>query len=75
MKDLKIPEAYSEGSETSKVEIFEKIVNSKLPEIIFSKSPILDVRLGSEYASTSSFPGMFNVLLGKEVSWGKKLRE
>ena len=68
MKGLKIPEAYSEPSQTCKVDIFTKIVNSKQPAIVFAKSSILDVQLGFEYASTSSFAGMFNILLGKEVS-------
>ena len=44
-------EAYSEPSRTSKMELFAKIVNSRTPLIIFTKSSILDVWLGSEYAS------------------------
>ena len=68
IKGLKIPKAFSKPSQTSKVQTFAEIVNSKQPLTIFAKSNILDVRMGSEYASTSSFPGMFNILLGKEVS-------
>ena len=41
-----IPEEYSEPSQTSKVDIFTKIVDSKQPAIIFAKSSILDVQLG-----------------------------
>ena len=41
-------EAYSEPSGTSKMEVFAKIVNSCQPLIIFAKSSILDVWLGSE---------------------------
>ena len=45
------PEVYSEPRRTSKMEFFEKIVNYFQPLIIFAKSSILDIRLGSEYAS------------------------
>ena len=41
------PEAYSEPSRISKMELFTKIVNGFQPLIIFSKSFILDVWLGS----------------------------
>ena len=44
-------EAYSEHSQTSKMEHFPKIVNSWKPLIIMAKSSILDVWQGSEYAS------------------------
>ena len=42
--------AYLELSQTSKMEFFAKIVHGFQPLIIFAKSCILDVWLGSEYA-------------------------
>ena len=50
---LNIAEAYSELSPTSKMELFAKIANGKKPLTIFAQSTISDVRLGSEYVSTS----------------------
>ena len=47
-------EAYSEPCQTSKVEIFAKIVNGFCQLTIFSKRSILDVWQGSEYASGMS---------------------
>ena len=44
-------EAYSEPSQTSKMDSFAKIVNGVQPLIIFAKHSILDVWQGSEYAS------------------------
>ena len=41
------PEAYSKTSQTSKIELFKKIVNGWKPLTIFAKSFILDVLLGS----------------------------
>ena len=41
-------EAYSEASQTSKMKLFAKIVNSFQPLIILAKSSILNDRLGSE---------------------------
>ena len=42
--------AYSEPSQTSKMELFSKIVNGGKLLAIFPKSSILDVWQGSEYA-------------------------
>ena len=47
-------EAYPEQSQTSKMELFVKIVKSWNLLTIFKKSSILDVRLCSEYASEFS---------------------
>ena len=44
-------EAYLEPSEISKMDLFVKIVMSFQPVTIFAKSSILDVLLGSKYAS------------------------
>ena len=49
--NIKISETFSEPSQTSKTELFAKIINNWKPLTIFTKSSILDVRLGSEYAS------------------------
>ena len=65
MKD-KRSEVYSEPSQTSKMEIFAKIVNSQKSWTIFTESSILDVQLGSEYVSASSFSGTFYICLGKK---------
>ena len=59
-----ISEAYSEPSWTSKMDLFAKIVNGWTPLTIFAKRSILDVRLGSEYASDPhlpSFPDFFKI--------------
>ena len=45
-------EAYLKPSQTSKKELFAKIINSWKPLTTFAKSTILDGPLGSEYAST-----------------------
>ena len=58
---LNIPEAYSEPSITSKMELFPKIVKGKTSLSIFAKSFTLDVRLESEYVSISSFTGTFYI--------------
>ena len=50
-----LPEVYSEPSRTSKVVLFAKIVNGFHLLTIFAKGSILDVRMGSEYASTSYY--------------------
>ena len=50
----KKPEASSESTRTSKIGLFEKRVNCFQPLIMFAKSPILDVRLSSEYASENT---------------------
>ena len=42
---------YSKTCQTSKMEYFEQIVNGFQSLIIFTKSPILDNRKGSKYAS------------------------
>ena len=44
---------YSEPCQTSKKELFAKTVNSWMPLNIFTKSSILDVWQGSEYASVA----------------------
>ena len=51
MLEIVVSEAYSEPSQTSKIELFEKVVNGFQPLTIFEKSSILDVWQGSEYAS------------------------
>ena len=46
---------YSEQSQTSKMEVFVKIVNGWKPLAIFlAKSFFLDVPLGSEYTSANA---------------------
>ena len=44
-------EAYSEPSQTSKMELFARIIKGFQLLTIFIKSSILDIRLGFEYAS------------------------
>ena len=44
-------EAYSEPGQTSKMELFAKIVRGFQPLIFYAKSSVLDVSLGSGYAS------------------------
>ena len=44
-------DAHSEPSEASKMEVFAKIVSNWKPLTVFIKSSMLDVWLGSEYAS------------------------
>ena len=44
------PETYSQPSQTSKMEVFIKIVNGFQPFTVFIKSSILDIWLGYEYA-------------------------
>ena len=44
------PESHSEPSQTSKVELFVKIVNGSKSLIVFARSSILDDWFGSEYA-------------------------
>ena len=70
---LKLLEAYSEPSWTSKMALFAKIFNSWKSLTIYAKSSILDVWLSSEYASASFFPKILHILLRKGVSRGKKL--
>ena len=43
-------ESHSEPSQTIKMEVFAKIVDSFLPLTLSAKSSILDSSLGSEYA-------------------------
>ena len=50
----RIPEAYSDFSPTSKMELFAQIVDGFQLLTIFAKSSILAVLLGSEYASGHS---------------------
>ena len=51
-------ETYSEPSQTSEMEIFAITVNHFKPLTIFGKSSILDVWLGSEYASAIKKPSL-----------------
>ena len=51
----RVSEVYPELSQTSKMELFAKIVNGLNLLIIFVKSSILVVRLCSEYASEFSY--------------------
>ena len=46
-----MPEAYSELSRISKMDLFMKIIHGWEPFTIFAKTSILDVWLGSEYAT------------------------
>ena len=48
--------ACSEPPQQSKMELFPKTVHSFMPLVTFFKSSILDVQLGSEYASADSKP-------------------
>ena len=50
LETLKTPKAYSEPSQTSKIEPFAKIVYGFQLLTIFAKRSILDFWLGSEYA-------------------------
>ena len=50
-----IAKVYSEPSWTYKIELFAKMFNSWKSLTIFAKNSILDVRLGSEYASLLQF--------------------
>ena len=67
---LNIRESYSEPSRTSKAIFLQKEITANAFKY-FCKN--LEVRLGSEYVSRSSFPGIFNIFLEKEVLWGKNL--
>ena len=49
--NLMLTEAYSEPCQTSKMELFEKKVNSFQPLTIFARILFLDVWLGSGYTS------------------------
>ena len=51
VSSLHLAEAYSEPSQTSKMELCVKLVNSLQPLTLFLKNSILDVWLGCEYAS------------------------
>ena len=48
---MNISEVYLEPCQTSKMELFAKVVNSFYPQTSFSKSSILDIYLGTEWAS------------------------
>ena len=50
-----IAEVYSESSQTCKIELYVKMVNSWKSLTIFAKNSILDVWLGSEYACLLKF--------------------
>ena len=51
---LQYTEAYSELCQTSKMDLFPKMINGFQSLTIFAKSPILDDRLCSEYTSDIS---------------------
>ena len=59
--------AYSNPSQTSKMDKFVKIINSQTLLTISAEKSILDVPFGFKYISTFFFPGTFNLLLGKKV--------
>ena len=63
LKINKRVEAYSEHWQQSQIELFAKIVNGFQPLIIFTKSSILDVWQGSEYASGVSGFILFSFLI------------
>ena len=71
-KRLNTPEMYSEPSRKSEIGIFAKIINDKKPLTILVKNSSLNVWLGSEHVSRSSFAGTFYILLVKETLWGKQ---
>ena len=48
---LQEPDAYSENSPASKMEVFEKIVNGSQSFTIFAQTSTLDFWLSSEFAS------------------------
>ena len=48
---LTYSEAQSELSQTSQMKFFANVINGRNPLIIFAKSSILDVWLGSKYVS------------------------
>ena len=54
-------ETYTEPSQTSKMELFAKIVNSWKPLTIFAKCFILDTRQCSEYAPALDLTRLDNV--------------
>lgn len=52
---LQIAEAHAEPSQTYKMELFTGILNDRKPLKIFAKSFILDIWLGSDYATELSY--------------------
>ena len=56
------PEAYSEPSRTSVMELFAKIPNGFMLLTIFVKSFIIDIRLGYKYTS-----GIYPKLISKNM--------
>ena len=48
-------EEYWEPSQTSKMKLFVQIVNGLQPLTIFAKSSILDIWVGTEYATAQSY--------------------
>ena len=68
------PESHSEPSQTSKVELFVKIVNSSKSLIVFARSSILDDWFGSEYVCfvCKKRAFCFYFLLEKKHWWGKQ---
>ena len=68
------PESHSEPSQTSKVELFVKIVNGSKSLIVFARSPILDDWFGFEYTCfvRKKRAFRFYFLLEKKHRWGKQ---
>ena len=56
-----LSEAYSEPSQTFKMERFSKMVNGWILLTFFAKNFILDVWLGSEHVS--DYPGIFSIIV------------
>ena len=48
---MRVSETYSEASQAPKMELFAKILEGFQPLTVFEKNSVLDVWLGSEYAS------------------------
>ena len=70
----KIPEAYSEPSRISKMELF--VINDERLKVINNIcKKLLRCSTGSKYVSASFFPGTFYMLLGKELWRRKKIEE
>lgn len=54
-------EAYSKHNQTSKLDLFEKVVNGLQPSTIFAKAFILDAWLGSECTYIPDIAIMFSL--------------
>ena len=58
-----IAETYSEPIQTSEIGLFAEIVNGSNPLTIFTKSPIFDVWMGSEYISAFNRVFLLSIVL------------